>query len=158
MKKNNIFLFVIIAFTVLDLFTLPGCNNNIVSETKKEFNESKWKYSDPFIVQLSNNPHPGIRDIYLEIEHNDDYSYENIYFTIEKKINGNASIDTINVDLADEYGVWKGSGSAKNKKFESPLYENIDPKISELKINQFTRDSILTGINSITLIVKNSQK
>ncbi|MEZ4906402.1 MAG: hypothetical protein R2771_01890 [Saprospiraceae bacterium] len=71
------------------------------------------------------------------------------------------NIDTVNIDLSDEYGVWKGNDSYKNFDYKALLHKNFkfkDPKIYIVKFEQFTRNDTLKGVNEIGFELSRSKK
>jgi gliding motility-associated lipoprotein GldH len=134
-----------------------SCTNNDVFSHTKEIENSIWIYDDPFTASFKIMDTLGY-DIFLSVNHGNYYPFENIYIKITDDFSGEISTDTVSIDLADEYGVWKGKGSS-NRKHNTLLRNEFsfpDTGIYNIKIEQFTRTDSLREVEQIAVFIKRS--
>ena len=68
--------------------------------------------------------------------------------------------DTLEYNLADEYGKWLGTGSGAIKELQVSYKQAIhfpDSGVYQVRIRQGMRDSVLTGINNVGVRVEKAE-
>jgi gliding motility-associated lipoprotein GldH len=83
-----------------------------------------------------------------------------LYLRITDDFIGKAKTDTVNINLADEYGVWSGKGFSKSRELHSILRKSFKFKSQKkynFSIEQFSRQDSLNGIRSIEFNVLKSK-
>ena len=136
---------------VLLALLFNGCDKTIVNEYHKMEN-NYWLYSEPFSATFEIQDTSIRYNIYFTIKHSNDYPKENIYIRITDDFSGSTNIDTVNIDLSDEYGIWKGNGSYQDYEYEALLHKNYkfnNPQKYNIKFEQFTRSDTLGGVNEV---------
>lgn len=108
--RNLIGIFLFIFFISCD---------NIVYEHHNSFVEKSWN-SDSIITFNYNiadtlNPH----EMSVLVRHTVDYEYQNLFLFLSGDLN-----DTIELELADKIGKWKGSGVSNIREFEYVFLKN----------------------------------
>ena len=98
-------------------------------------------------------------DIYLGLRHNDNFDYRNLWlFVTYSSEYGRLKTDTVNCELADEFGRWSGSGWGSLYQHEIKLKGNVKYGRSGKKIitvQQAMRDDMVQGVADIGIrIVK----
>ncbi len=136
-----------------------GCSSPEYSHTK-EIKDAKWHITDTaeFDVDINNNQIP--RNIFIELTHEDDYSYGNIYLFSDIVFpDGKIIKDTLQYILINPNYEWAGKGMG-SKTLKFPYKQNVSFPSSgkyRFKVCQAMRvgtDSILTGIDKITLTIE----
>lgn len=97
------------------LFLLSACNSNVLVEQSQEVENKVWR--DQIInFEFEITDTTKTYDVVLEIEHDKDFSYQNLYtqVTVSFPDSTPARIMPISLDLADDLGNWLGKcGSSK---------------------------------------------
>ena len=146
-----------ILLITLVLTILNACNNNEVYSGEKKINGKFWLYSDPLTGTFQIRDTSTSYDILFELNHQNDYSFQNLYLRITDDFTGKQLSDTVNINLSDEYGVWIGKGISENKKVSIPLRKDLKFKKQasyNYKIEQFSRSDTLRGMSKIALVVR----
>lgn len=139
---------------IMLLLIVPSCaiDRNEYSEFK-DIPIDGWKYDDTLIFTPQLNDSVAIGVLEIALRHNNDYLYSNLWLevsyctAIDSMI---AVVDTLNIELADIYGKWHGSGSGM-------LYQLSDSIATEcllksgvpIKVRHIMRDDNLTGIEQV---------
>lgn len=140
-----------------------SCDNNKVFEEYAELQNGTWYREDPvdfsFDVLDTINAH----NIYINIRNSGEYPYSNLYlFVTIKGPDGSSTIDTVNCQLADNRGKWKGKGIGD-------LWDLKIPYIGQFKFAQKGEYNIsyeqamreekgLIGISDVGLRVEKSKQ
>ncbi len=100
------------------LFVFFSCDNTVY-ESHNSFEEKSWN-SDSVITFNYNisdtlNPH----EMSILVRHTVDYEYQNLFLFLSGDLN-----DTIELELADKIGKWKGSGLSDIREFEYLFAKN----------------------------------
>lgn len=142
------------------LLVFNSCSNKEIFTAEMKIDDGKWAYSEPFKGTFEIKDTSQSYDIQLNISHKDDYQFQNIYFRITDDFTGTTETDTVNINLADEYGVWSGKGISKSRELHSILRKSFKFKSQKkynFSIEQFSRQDSLNGMRSIELIVLNTK-
>lgn len=145
------------AIILLAVFSI-GCSQYIV-ETTHSFENSNWKIADTAIFQFTPEQLGLPHDIFIKIDHSNDYKYGNIYLFTDIVFPDKTVIkDTIQYILIDNNYDWIGSGSG-TKTITFPFRRSATfPQAGNytFKFTQAMRDadSTLRGIESISLLIK----
>ena len=150
MRKFSIFILCCIIFS--------ACVKNDAHIDFYSFKNAEWNKDSvcQFKVNISDtiNPH----QIFIKTRNNNLYPYQNIWLFVDIKTPlGNIRKDTINFDLADEFGEWYGQGFSVYE-LEVPYEKTFifrQPGNYIFSIRHAMRDDVLKGINEIGIkIVK----
>lgn len=102
-------------------------------------------------------------DVYLSLRHNGDYTYRNLWlFVSYNDEDGVLKTDTVNCELADEFGRWSGGGWGSY--YQQEVLLNDDFRFSGEKEHVFTvqqamRDDRIRGISDVGIrIVPHEEK
>lgn len=131
--KYRVIVFLCIAF----LFT--ACSNS--GELFYKFNhipESKWSKENILLFDTDSMHVDANKkyDVFIELSHNAQYPYQNLWLFVKQNLQDNYfNNDTIEIELADIYGKWNGSGS-------SGLYQISIPYKKAISINPERRCSV----------------
>ncbi len=147
---------IIFIFSAITL--LSSCNGSTLYEKHMELEKNKWAFSEPFKSEFDLQLADTV-DININITHTDDYPYENIYLRLTQNLGKYEKVDTITFNLSDKYGHWKGNktwGDGYNYSFSYLKNCHISRKHNSLKIEQFTRNDTLKGLNKIGITIEKS--
>lgn len=142
------------------LLVFNSCSNKEIFTAEMKIDNGKWAYSEPLKGTFEIKDTSQSYDIQLNINHKDDYPFQNIYLRITDDFTGTTVTDTVNINLADEYGVWSGKGISKSRELHSILRKSFKFKSQKkynFSIEQFSRQDSLNGMRSIELIVLNTK-
>jgi len=135
-------------------FLFLNCTKSYFSDHFSVDNAWNKKTAAEFTFDIINDKIP--YDLNIVLRNNNEYPYRNIYFFTEL----NGIKDTIQYELAEKDGYWKGTGMGETKEtYFSFKQKFLFPKIGKqtLKIYQGMRKDTLKGIEDISLIVNESK-
>ncbi len=112
---------------------------------------SGWSYED--VVQFNLDEDQQADEIEIIVNHDMEYTYENLYLKLDLTDGQKMFSDTISIRLSDDKGLWKSDCSGTDCLLNYN-YTHAGEKISSLVIAQFSREETLNGINSIGINLK----
>ncbi|MGB0884516.1 MAG: gliding motility lipoprotein GldH [Flavobacteriales bacterium] len=136
-------------------FSLFSCSDSMTVLDAETYPEAQmvWQTATVFDFELEEHQ-PA--EVYLNLQHNTDYPYRNIYFFTEL-IYPDASIkkDTLQYKLAQNDGKWLGSGYGASKTLLLSYPIDLNQIGSyHLNIQQAMRVDTLIGIEKLALSLK----
>jgi len=143
------------------LFVLSACNNDEIYKNTKKFPNEIWTYNDVFSSDFSIKQDTAHYDIFLGINHTENYPFQNIYLKITDDFTGSLNTDTININFYDKSGIIIGKKQGKNHYLNTLLRKSFKfPKSGNysIKIEQLTRKDSLEGISDIKFKILQSSK
>ncbi len=144
-----------IVVAILLLGVLHACGISDVYNEMNTLPDNGWFKRDVqrFTAGLPENPDR--YDLYLSVRHNGDYIYRNLWlFVTYVDEQGKALVDTVNCELADEFGRWTGSGWGSYYQREILLndhYRFPQGKEALFTVQQAMRDDRIRGITHVGL-------
>ena len=133
-----------------------SCVDNTLIDTHSKVIGGSWDFSDPFDHNFNLDEYPST-NVSAVVRYSEEFPYENLY--LRSTITSQS--DTIYHDiesfmLQNELGQWKGKKKGELYKIKLPITQNINSTSGQLgiRIEQFSRDQLLNGIQSIELIVE----
>lgn len=142
---------------IIYVLFLASCTDVVIRESK-DIDNSIWLYNDPFSTNFEIRDTKAY-DIFFSIKHGDYYPFENIYLRITDDFSGMTSTDTVNINLSDNYGVWKGKGSSV-KNYTALLrreYRFPHTGFYNIKIEQFTRTDSLKEVEQVSVFLQRTK-
>lgn len=112
-----------------------------------------WAYGDTltFIPQLDDSIADGT--LLIALRHSNNYIYRNIWLEIIRESNGLIETDTLNVELADVYGRWYGSGFGSRYQITDTIDEYVTIYDgAPIKLRHIMRADTLNGIEQVGLL------
>lgn len=150
-KNARFFILIIMSFVLI------ACNQNEAYYKYASIPHNEWSKDEKicFVLDSVKFNSQLTYDISIEITHNVNYEYENLWLYIDQKLNDTVSVrDTLECLLADNNGKWKGRGNGPTRQF-SILYKSnyrLDTnKRNQVYIHQAMQEPILKGIERIGL-------
>jgi gliding motility-associated lipoprotein GldH len=114
-----------------------------------------WTYDNNVEFDLPASDTFSTHDLILEIGHNKDYPFQNIYLNIITKFpSGKIEQNKLNIDLADRAGWWYGDCGRNTCILEVlmlPQFSFSETGTYALTFEQYTRTNDLVGIESLRL-------
>ena len=135
-----------------------SCNTSAIYDANLTIPEEEWLSTMPAYFTVDVEDTLTYNTLYLRISNTVNYKYQNIYFFVTLSLpNGQVARDTVNCDLANNYGEWYGKGMGKTKTLQFPYRTNfLFPYTGTYKfyIEQAMRDDTLKGIKAIGLKIE----
>lgn len=148
-----------IAMILLSVVLCMACGSRELYNSYADIPTSGWEIQDSktFTVDI---PSPGHYDIDMFVRHNSEYKYRNLWLFVDHIYpDSTLHTDTINIELADRYGRWNGSGWGGNRQIECPIShtQQLDSGVYTIKITQAMREYNLKGVANVGVKVSNSR-
>lgn len=116
-----------------------------------------WAYGDTLMFDVNNldNAAAG-RKISIAVRHNADYPYRNLALEVTYRNGQRVVLDTVNMELADIYGSWKGNGLGPQRQMEATVAPVAAlPDSSRISVRHVMRVDTLRGISEIGILIEN---
>lgn len=95
------------------------------------------------------------RRLYIAVVHSDEYPYCNLWLEVHYADSATNVCDTVGMTLADEYGLWQGTGIGNSYQMEVPLEGGLNPSSgSHVRITHIMRADTLRGLTRIGVLAK----
>lgn len=151
-------LFLLPFFALILLFT--ACGSDYVLKEKKEFSSEGWTYADSLQFKVDISDTLKIYNLFLEVRHSTEYSFQNLYTQIHTQFpKGQRIKEVVSLELADKAGVWFGNCNSEYCTILIPIQEgaffNI-PGSYQFTLEQFMRKDPLPGVQSITFMIEDT--
>lgn len=149
-------LFTLITSIVI-FFFLTACGSKYAFKKTYNISDNQWTYADSLRFEFNIKDTVTLYNILLNVKHTTDFKFQNLYTRISTQFpNGTRLSKPLSLELADKTGVWQGNCNAKTCNIEIPIQEGAyfnQPGDYVITIEQFMRDSVITGVQSVTLKV-----
>ena len=147
MKRNGLY----IGCAALWLASLLSCGQNDVYNEFNTLPKNGWSKRDVQRFTPESPDSTGRYDLFLTLRHNGDYAYRNLWlFVSYTGADGRQKTDTVNCELADEFGRWSGGGWGSYYQQELLLDNRFRfGRDQVVTIQQAMRDDRIRGISDI---------
>lgn len=148
----NIKTIIISLFAVL---LLASCGEDFYYSNVQEMEDGVWSYDRSFKSTFNSQDSTTLYQIWLDLEHDQDFDYQNIYIQIETIFpNGESVQDVLPLELKSDAGSWAGdcSGDRCNIRFnliDKTAFQYIGEHT--ININQYGRKDDLGGVYALGL-------
>ena len=143
----------IVIFCVCSIL-ICACSDNTLYDHTIEFDNSIWKYETPANFEFDIADNAKRYDLFLDIDHSPEYAFENLYLRINTEFpDKSTASDTLSIEMVNNQGAWVGKCRSDICDLTVFLQENTRFKNvgnHKISIEQFTRESALNGIKSIS--------
>jgi gliding motility-associated lipoprotein GldH len=113
-------------FLLLLILLLTSCDTKTIYDESLTIPEEAWLSTMPAYFDVEVEDTLTYNTLYLQISNTVNYEYQNIYFFVTLILpNGQVARDTVNCDLANNYGEWYGTGMGKTKTLQFPYRTNF---------------------------------
>lgn len=141
---------------ILSVFVI-SCTTKVVYKHTVKIENGFWTYENPAQFSFSVQDTSILYRLALNIEHGDDYPYENLYVKIHTEYpDQSTKADVVSLELADHSGLWNGACRRNTCRVNIPLQEKTyfsDPGDYTLQLEQYMREDSIPGIRSLELIL-----
>ncbi|MBQ7210616.1 MAG: gliding motility lipoprotein GldH [Paludibacteraceae bacterium] len=89
-------------------------------------------------------------NVIISVRHTNNYPYQNMWLIVDNSLQN--KVDTIEFYLADQRGVWLGSGNSRLREMPILFLENYqfaDTAMQHISIRHAMRDTLLRGVSDI---------
>ena len=148
MKKTGL----LIGLAVVGLGSICSCRQTDVYNEFNTLPRNGWFKRDVQRFTPESPDSTGRYDLYLTLRHNGDYAYRNLWlFVSYTGADGEQKTDTVNCELADEFGRWWGGGWGSYYQQELLLDDcfRFVGKEQVVTIQQAMRDDRIRGISDV---------
>lgn len=147
-------------FIIITIAFLSACNSGVYYQKKIELPNANWAYGDTLAFQFSISDTMEIYNLYLDIEHSDAFSTQNVYMKLYTLFpDGKRLSKQKSFDLFDQQGKPAGACSGGNCQLHTMLQEKAffnSPGTYEITLEQYTRENPLPGIHAIGLTIESA--
>jgi len=152
--KNSFFLLGVV------LFFLSSCGPNYILDEKKEIANQQWSQTDSLSFTTNIVDTNKIYNLYLDVEHLTEYSYQNMYIRLHSIFpNGDRVTEQVSVELMDQIGRWKGDCNSDDCDFRMTIHKGAffnQAGAHTFLLEQFMRKNPLEGIQSIAFRIEDT--
>jgi len=146
------------AFFLAAFIFLTSCHNEKILYSKsEEIGKDGWAFNDPITFSFTAEDTTQAYDLNLEITHDKNYSWQNLYVEIETKFPGDSlKTDVLSLELSDGIGGWEGRCQGKTCRILIPLRRHFRfplPGEYGLTFVQDMRQDLVPGIHGLGLTV-----
>lgn len=153
---NQLF-FLSLFFVVL----LASCQESFLYEKTIRLDQT-WSYHDSIRFDVPIRDTTKLYDLYLDIEHDKNYAFQNIYTYFHTQYpSGARNSRMVNIDFSDQTGQWYGKCGNQTCRLSVVLQQNAYfNEMGEhlITIEQFTRREALAGVRALAFKVKDTRK
>ncbi len=118
--------------------------------------ETGWTYDNGLSVNFDIPDTTGVYDLYLTLDHSEDYKNENLYVKIVTIFPDKDTInDIVSIQLIDDDGFWLGKGSSTltQQTLLQTDFKFLDKGSYTIEIEQHSREAQLKGISKVGLML-----
>ncbi len=161
-KRIFSFFYFVLGFALLTFLSTSCDSRNIIYEKSLEIGDQRWTYADSLSFTFPIKDTTKIYNIYLDIQHDKSYSFQNIYLLLHTRFPSGKRIDNrINIDLAEPTGKWNGDCSGNSCNLEIPIQEGAyfnETGDYTLTVEQYLRQDTLSGVREIKVLLEDTGK
>ena len=147
-----------LSFILLSILIITACDSNRVYDNSYCIPDQKWNKDSLLLFEVKIIDTISLHNFYLNIRHNTDYPYSNIFFFVNTSFpNGSAGRDTIEIILADKRGNWTGTGTGRMRDNQVLLRKNLRfplTGIYSFSIEQAMRKDNLPGLEDLGIRIE----
>ncbi len=141
----------------LFLMTLASCGDTVF-EKKLNVPGENWTYQDTLKFDYSIEDTTKVYGLFLEVEHSTDFGFQNLYVQMHTRFpSGKTEKQMVSLELSGKSGIWNGDCGGGTCVVEIPLQVKTVFKergAYQLAVEQFMRQSLLPGVESMTLKIR----
>jgi len=134
-----------------------ACAEKLLYSYTVEFQNGTWEYDDPAIFEFEIGDITDYYNLFLDIDHSLEYPFENLYLRINTEFpDASSASDTLSIEMINNQGGWVGDCGSNVCDLTVFLQEKTkfkDTGTHKITIEQFTRESDLQGIRSLSFRV-----
>lgn len=150
-----------LSFLLFSIFLfIWSCGPNIVTSESQSFGESGWPYQDTLHVKLDIQDTSKIYNLFLDIQHSIEFSYQNFYVNIYTSFpDGQRIKELVSLELMDEQSIWLGDCNTNSCTLRIPIqqgafFNQLGPH--QITIEQYSRQNPLPGIEQVAFLLEDT--
>lgn len=133
-----------------------ACGPTPIFDQSYTFVQNSWASEDQKSFTFNAPDTLNTYDLILDLEHAEDYAYENLYIQLETIFpDKEIVIDEISIPLISQTGDWVGKGN-EMKSVRVYLQQSLRFKQTgehKIQVSQFSREEVLQGLQSVSLLI-----
>ena len=149
----------LIVFLVLSV-AFSSCGPDYIFQKKYTFDSSGWVQSDTLVFSVPIIDTLRIYNLYLDVDHTDDYAYQNMYIRIHTTFPDQQKlIERVSISIENKSGQWNGECKGKNCHLRVNIQEGAffnRPGEYTFMIEQFMRHDTLEAISGINFMIEDT--
>ncbi len=160
-RSSKVFrLFKFFFSTFLSLGLLSSCGPDYILKEKIQLENEIWTYDDTLTFSVDIPDTSTIYNLYIEVEHSQDYPFQNLYTNIYTRFpNGQQLKELISLELANSAGLWSGKCQGNHCQTDISIQQGAffnQPGAYHFSLEQFMRKDSLRGIRSFTFKIEDT--
>jgi len=150
--------------TVLGLlcFLFVSCNKNVIYSKYEKLPEEGWSTDHKLNYEIEVTDVNTLNNVFLTVRHADAYPYSNLFvFLTTKYPNGQTTVDTCELILANQKGEWIGDGAGDLWDNKIPLKKNVrfpQPGKYQFTFEQGMRSNPLPLILDFGMVIEKAEQ
>lgn len=149
----------LIFFLTLNV-VLSSCGPDYIFQKNYTFDSYGWAQSDSLFFSVPITDTLRIYNLYLDVDHTDDYAYQNMYVRIHTTFPDQQKLtERVSISLAKKSGQWNGECKGKNCQLRVNIQEGAffnQPGDYTFMVEQFMRHDTLAAIRGIALMIEDT--
>lgn len=130
MKKTNKKALSLLVLMFFNVFFISCDRNKVYEEYQnihdKDIPNNIWDNKKKLLFTFEIDDTLTMHNVYIHIRHSSEYQYKNLWLFVKSSApNGVIKIDTLECNLADDYGKWYGKGSGSIRNLQWPWKMNV---------------------------------
>lgn len=151
--NSRLYRFLFSAAITLAALTACSDKHSAVSEFR-DIAPSGWVYGSDLIFTPSGLDSIKERSLLLTVRHSNAYVYRNIWVEVTTRTLDHKRVDTLNIELADIYGRWHGTGFGPSYQYELPVGQPmLIGDTSRIAVRHIMRVDTLRGVEQIGITI-----
>ena len=138
------------------VFLCYSCEKQYTFSQLQSIPESGWTYENILKYEFEVEDTNALYDLYLEVDYNTSFSYQNIYVNVFTGMSeDNMNKTQLSLDLSNNLGIWKGDCDNEVCTYLLPLQKSIyfeKPGKQFFWIEQYSRSPIIKDVKSIRFV------
>lgn len=139
---------------------LASCGPAHEYEKKYEFQQASWAQADTLDFTFIIDDTLAIFNLYLEVEHNTAYGYQNLYTQVYTRFpSGERIKELLSLEMADKAGVWLGHCRGERCVLKIPIQQGAyfnQAGEYMVTVEQYMRMNPVEGIRSIGFMLEDT--
>ena len=145
---------------ILIISGFSACGPNYIYDKTYPIQGNTWTYSDSLSFEVEVRDTLKIYNLYLDLEHNTDFPFQNLYTQISTSFpSGKRISEQLSLELQGKSGAWLGNCGSTYCKLRIPIQEGAYFNSSgkhTIVVNQFMRSDSINGVKSLSLRVEDT--
>ncbi len=142
------------------LSLLTACGPDYIADQTYTLDGETWTYDKVLSFEAAIPDTAGIYNLWMEIEHGKDFSYQNLYTRISTTFPDQQKIEQLlSFELADKFGSWQGECGRNYCHFRIPIQESAffsQAGTYTFHLEQYMRKDSIPNIKSIRFQVEDT--